>query len=111
VYCPALPDDAGHALWKRDCAGTNGLLSFELGKGWSQAGAERLADALKLFGIGASWGGFASLVSATDMARARTVADWSGHGSNLRLHIGLEDAGDLIDDLARGFSALAQRAG
>jgi cystathionine beta-lyase len=106
VFCPALPDDPGHALWLRDCTGINGLVSFELHARYDRAAAERLADALSLFSIGASWGGFESLVGVADLAHARSVTDWSGHGPILRLHIGLEQVSDLIADLEQGFGAL-----
>jgi cystathionine beta-lyase len=107
VFCPALPEHPGHALWQRDCTGTNGLVSFELKKDFDIAAAERLVDGLALFGIGASWGGYESLVTLADMRRARSVADWSGRGQVIRLHIGLEDPADLLRDLLQGFAALA----
>ena len=107
VFCPALPGHAGHALWLRDCTGTNGLISFELNKDFDKAAAERLIDGLALFGIGASWGGYERLVTLADMQRARSVADWSGRGQVIRLHIGLEDPDDLLRDLQQGFAALA----
>jgi cystathionine beta-lyase len=107
VFCPALPSHPGHALWQRDCAGTNGLLSFELRMSFSENAAERLVDALTLFGIGASWGGYESLVALADMRHARSVADWSGRGPVIRLHAGLEDGKDLVQDLEHGFAALA----
>jgi cystathionine beta-lyase len=107
LFCPALPSDPGHALWQRDCAGTNGLVSFELQPEYGRADAERFADALCLFGIGASWGGFESLVGVADMTRARSVKDWSQHGQVVRLHIGLEDVVELIADLEQGLGVLA----
>jgi cystathionine beta-lyase len=107
VFCPALPSHPGHTLWQRDCTGTNGLISFELNKDFDNVEAERLIDGLTLFGIGASWGGYESLVTLADMRRARSVADWSGRGQVIRLHIGLEDPADLLRDLQRGFAALA----
>ncbi|MFC5523858.1 cystathionine beta-lyase [Polaromonas jejuensis] len=107
VFCPALPSHPGHALWQRDCTGTNGLISFELNKDFDKAAAERLIDGLALFGIGASWGGYESLVTLANMRRARSVADWSGRGQVIRLHIGLEDPADLMRDLQQGFAALA----
>ncbi|MGC1172925.1 cystathionine beta-lyase [Polaromonas sp.] len=107
VFCPALPDHPGHALWQRDCKGSNGLVSFELQPGFNQDAAERLIDRLQLFGIGASWGGYESLVTLADMRRARSVADWSARGQMIRLHVGLEDPADLLADLAQGFAALA----
>ena len=106
VFCPALPGDPGHALWKRDCKGTNGLLSFEFQKGFDQAAAERFIDSLRLFGLGASWGGYESLVTLANLRNARSVTDWSGHGQIVRLHIGLEDPADLLADLQQGFAAL-----
>ncbi|UXC38866.1 cystathionine beta-lyase [Cupriavidus gilardii] len=107
VFCPALPGDPGHALWQRDCTGTNGLLSFEL-RGHGLAAAERFIDALTLFGIGASWGGYESLATLSDLGRARSVDDWSARGPIVRLHIGLEDPRDLIADLERGLAAMAR---
>ncbi|TWG87014.1 cystathionine beta-lyase [Cupriavidus gilardii J11] len=107
MFCPALPGDPGHALWRRDCHGTNGLLSFTLRDG-SPAAAQRFVDSLELFGIGASWGGFESLATLGDLRRARTVTDWSPHGTLIRLHIGLESVVDLRADLERAFAAIAQ---
>lgn len=98
VFSPALKDDPGHSLWLRDCSGTNGLLSFEL-SGATPAQADSLLDALRLFGLGASWGGYESLASIADMGSARSATDWTGHGPIVRLHVGLEDPEDLIADL------------
>lgn len=110
VFCPALPSHPGHAIWLRDCRGTNGLVSFELPAGTSPASVDRLVDGLRLFGIGASWGGYESLVTPAAMVQARSVADWSARGPVIRLHIGLEDPVDLIADLAQAFAG-AQLAG
>lgn len=107
VFCPALPEDAGHALWKRDCKGTNGLLSFEFPAGTASAIVDRFVDSLQLFGLGASWGGYESLVTPAQMARARTATDWSTRGPVVRLHIGLEDPEELIADLAAAFDVIA----
>lgn len=109
VFCPALESDPGHALWKRDCGGTNGLLSIELQRGTSAQAVDRFIDSLRLFGLGASWGGYESLVTAANMQRARSVTDWSERGPVVRLHIGLEDPADLIADLERAFAALRQQ--
>jgi cystathionine beta-lyase len=105
VFCPALPDDPGHTLWQRDCTGTNGLVSFEFARADPQAAA-RFVDALTLFGIGASWGGFESLATVSNVAGTRTCTDWSAAGPIVRLHIGLEDPQDLIDDLAQAFARI-----
>lgn len=99
VLHPALPDCSGHELWARDFKGSSGLFSFE----FNGSDAERTAfvDTLELFGIGYSWGGYESLALPVDPVR--TVS--SAPGANLvRLHIGLEDADDLIADLAQAFA-------
>ena len=65
-----------------------------------------MIDALKLFGIGASWGGYESLAIRYDPTRLRTATKWNPGGPVIRLHIGLEDADDLIADLERGLAKL-----
>ena len=104
VFCPALPNHPGHALWQRDCTGTNGLISFELAAGTPAATVDRLIDGLQLFGLGASWGGYESLVTPATMTQARSVTDWSTRGPVIRLHIGLEDPRDLIADLEQAMA-------
>ncbi len=106
VFCPALPQHPGHAIWQRDCTGTNGLLSFELQPTLPDGAMEGLVDGLRLFGLGASWGGYESLVIPANMRAARSVTDWSGRGAVVRLHIGLEDPNDLIADLEQAFGSL-----
>jgi cystathionine beta-lyase len=99
VLHPALPDCPGHEIWKRDFKGSSGLFSFEL-KAADKAARAKFVDSLKLIGIGYSWGGYESLVLPVDPIR--TVS--KPPASNLvRLHIGLEDADDLIADLDAGF--------
>ena len=105
VLYPALADDPGHALWTRDFSGASGLFGFTL-KGADDAARARFIDALTLFGIGFSWGGFESLVVPSDPRTIRTATDWTDPDALLRLSIGLEDPADLIADLERGFAAL-----
>ena len=62
---------------------------------------------LRLFGMGASWGGFESLAIPFDCTSIRTATKWAPGGPTVRIHIGLEDVDDLIGDLERGFAALA----
>ena len=109
VHSPAMPGHPGHDLWLRDCHGTNGLLSFELEPEVSREDAQRLANALKLFGVGSSWGGYESLVSLPNLVKARTMSDWGRRGPVVRLHAGLEDEADLIADLEVAFEALRSR--
>jgi len=103
VLHPALPDCPGHAAWARDFRGSSGLFSFVLAGGGE---AERAAfiDALRLFGIGYSWGGFESLALPVDPARYRTARPWQAEGPVVRLHIGLEEPADLIADLESGLA-------
>jgi cystathionine beta-lyase len=105
VLHPALESDPGHAIWKRDFTGASSLFSIIL-KPMPDAAAHAFINALKLFGIGASWGGFESLAIPFDCATFRTATTWNPGGPGIRFHIGLEDVGDLIDDLERGFVAM-----
>lgn len=100
VLHPALPGCPGHDVWRRDFRGSSGLFSFVLAGGGE---AERAAfiDALDLFGIGYSWGGFESLAIPVDPERYRTATSWHAEGPVVRLQIGLEEPADLIADLER----------
>ena len=103
VRHPALPQCPGHAHWARDFSGASGLFAFTL-KGCSTADRGRFIDALSLFGIGYSWGGYESLVVPADPPRS--AEPWTGDPM-VRLSVGLEDAGDLVADLARAFDVMA----
>jgi cystathionine beta-lyase len=111
VLCPMLPGAPGHDLWKRDFTGGCGLFSV-IFKGQDEAARARFIDALQLFGIGYSWGGFESLITPVDPAGMRSVTLWPPTGWNAgdrlgaRLSIGLEDPDDLIHDLERGLQAM-----
>jgi cystathionine beta-lyase len=104
VLHPALESDPGHAIWKRDFTGASGLFSIVL-KPAPQKAVDALLDAVKLYGMGYSWGGFESLVIPFDCAPYRTATKWAPGGPALRLHIGLENVEDLKADLDRGFAA------
>ncbi len=103
VLYPALPDDPGHALWRRDFSGASGLFGVEL-KPASKAAVAAMLDNYKLFGMGWSWGGFESLAVTTKIHRSQP--GYRPAGPLLRFHAGLEDADDLIADLAAGFDRL-----
>ena len=105
ILHPALPDDPGHALWRRDFTGATGLFGFEI-KPTSRQGLAAMLDGMELFGMGYSWGGFESLLLPTDPAPIRSATKWSAAGPLLRLHAGLEDPDDLIADLERGFERM-----
>jgi cystathionine beta-lyase len=106
VLYPALPGARGHALWQRDFRLATGLFGIVL----NPVPRERVAamlDGMRLFGMGWSWGGFESLIIPTWPERVRTATAWDPGGPVLRLHIGLEEPRDLIDDLAAGLARLA----
>jgi cystathionine beta-lyase len=105
VIYPALEDDPGHAIWKRDFDGAASLFSF-VAIPVSDKAVAAFVDALELFGIGSSWGGFESLIQVAHISKYRTATQWDPGGPTIRLHIGLEDPDDLIADLERGFSAM-----
>ena len=103
VYHPAVPECPGHAIWKRDFTGASGLFSF-IHNGDAATGAA-FVDALDLFGIGYSWGGFESLALPVQPEKYRSAVAWEKDGTLIRLQIGLEDAEDLIADLSQAFIA------
>ncbi len=103
VLHPALADDPGHALWKRDFAGSCGLFGIVL-KPVSHRALAAFMDGLQLFGMGYSWGGYESLIVPAHLTRTATA--FHTDGPVLRLHAGLEDADDLIADLQSGFGRL-----
>jgi cystathionine beta-lyase len=109
VLHPALPDDPGHALWKRDFTGACGLFGVVL-KPASQRAVHAFLDALEIFGLGFSWGGYESLAIHCDPQLKNRAVPAKLEGPLLRLHIGLESPADLIIDLERGFTALAAQA-
>jgi cystathionine beta-lyase len=107
VLHPALENDPGHAIWKRDFSGACGLFTIVF-KTVPQSAVNAFLNALTLYGIGASWGGYESLAIPFDCSKIRTATTWAPGGPTVRLHIGLEDPDDLIADLERGFAALAR---
>jgi cystathionine beta-lyase len=105
VMHPALPGDPGYDLWKRDFLGSSGLFGITL-KPCSRAKLAALVDNLELFGMGASWGGYESLVLVTNPNAARSVRKWPYEGPSVRFHAGLEDPDDLIEDLSGAFARM-----
>lgn len=112
VLCPMLPGSPGHQFWARDFTGGCGLFSFVL-RGGDAARRNRFIDALSLFGIGYSWGGFESLALPVDPASLRSTMPWPPRDCDpkdrfgVRLSIGLEDPDDLIADIEQALVAIA----
>jgi len=103
VLHPALPSFPGHDIWKRDFSGASGIFSIVL-RGGGKPAAHAFLDALQIFGLGYSWGGYESLAVHANLGD-RTVAKVPEEGPVMRLQIGLEDAADLKVDLERALAA------
>jgi cysteine-S-conjugate beta-lyase len=108
VLHPALPGAPGHAIWRRDFTGACSLFGIEFKPEFSPESTHAFAEALELFGIGASWGGYESLALPTTGFVARTAETGRFAGPLVRLHIGLEDVDDLIADLSQALSVMRQ---
>ncbi len=105
VLHPALPGARGHDIWKRDFTGACSLFGVVFQPGFAPERIDAVAEALQLFGMGASWGGFESLaLPSGTMPRTAGTGDFGG--PMLRLHVGLEDPGDLIADLEQALRKL-----
>jgi cystathionine beta-lyase len=108
ILHPGLPSHPEHALWKRDFTGANGLFAFIM-KATSDTALDRFLEAMSLFGMGFSWGGFESLLIPCDDQLNRIKGDriHDRAGPLIRVHVGLEDPADLIADLEKAFAAMA----
>jgi cystathionine beta-lyase len=103
VLYPALADDPGNALWKRDFTGGTGLFGVML-KPIPHGALAAFFDSLELFGMGYSWGGYESLIVPSTLHR--TARKFDVAGPLIRIHAGLEAVEDLQADLVRGFDAM-----
>lgn len=105
VLHPALESFPGHAIWKRDFSGASGIFSIVLAGGGERE-AHAFLDALEIFGLGYSWGGYESLAVHVFLGD-RTLAKGDYDGPVIRLQIGLENPEDIKADLSRGLAAAA----
>jgi cystathionine beta-lyase len=111
VYHPALPSCPGNVFFKRGFTGSSGLFSFELKQKLTQQQLEAFMNHFDLFTMAYSWGGFESLIlynQPEEVAKIRPNIPRKLEGTLIRIHIGLEDVDDLIEDLRAGFKRLAQ---
>jgi cystathionine beta-lyase len=105
VIHPALPEDAGHALWQRDMPGAGGVFAVLL-RPVAHGALAAMLDRMELFRMGYSWGGYESLMIPVYPEKVRTRPRWTHGGPTLRIHAGLEHVDDLIRDLEGGFARL-----
>jgi cystathionine beta-lyase len=104
VLHPALESCPGHAFWKRDFSGANGLFSFVFRQKFSGAQVRAFVNALDLYEIGYSWAGTTSLAVTYNLNHTRGA---SPYGDRLvRLSIGMEDTDDLIADLKQSLARI-----
>ena len=105
VLHPGLSEHPGHAVWQRDYLGACGLFSIVLHPK-SREAVLAMVNGMELFRIGASWGGFESLMIPVYPEQYRTATAWDASRPTLRIHAGLEDLDDLTSDLEAGFKRL-----
>lgn len=107
VLHPAFESHPEHVLWKRDFSGSNGLFSV-IFKDISTERLDKFLEAMTLFGMGFSWGGYESLLISCDDQLDRVDGDriHDRAGPLIRVHVGLEDPKDLIADLEQAFAAM-----
>ena len=110
VLHPALPECPGHAIWRRDFSGAGCLFGVVLQPDYTQQAMEAMIERLHHFGIGASWGGYESLVLPSTGSVARSFPQPEGQGPSFRLQIGLENTDDLIADLKQALTGLPASA-
>lgn len=103
ILHPAMPEHPGHAVWKRDFSGAAAVFSIVLRPELAPPQNEVLRR-MRLFKLGASWGGVHSLIAVNDPRKGRTSLDWLPSGPVWRLSIGLEAREDLIGDLEQAFA-------
>lgn len=109
VMYPALPDDPSYTLWQRDFTGASGLFGVVL-EPVRESAVRAFLEALQIFAMGYSWGGYESLILPTTREIVRTATKWQPGGPCLRIHVGLEAVDELIADLDQAFSILKKKS-
>ncbi|MEE2746321.1 MAG: cystathionine beta-lyase [Pseudomonadota bacterium] len=106
ILHPAFSSCPGHEIWKRDFSGSSGLFSIIL-RSIPLKKVYNMLNNMEYFSLGYSWGGFESLIIYSDPSNIRSVTQWKAKGPLLRIHVGQENIGDLIDDMERGLKHLS----
>ena len=107
VMHPALTQHPDHKLWKRDFKGASGLFAIEFNDNISEEAVNKLANSLKIFGIGSSWGGYSSLISMMNVSESRNIkTSYIPKGVYLRIYTGSENINDLLNDFKNGIKIL-----
>jgi cystathionine beta-lyase len=110
VYHPALKEHPDHKLWKRDFSGACGIFGIEFEDYITTKMAEFFADNCLLFGKGASWGGYESLMTMTDVKSTRTInTSYVPKGEYLRIYVGIENIEDILDDVRDSFTKMRKK--
>ena len=110
VYHPALKEHPDHKLWKRDFSGACGIFGIEFKDYITTKMAEFFADNCFLFGKGASWGGYESLMTMTDVKSNRTInTSYVPKGEYLRIYVGIENIEDILDDVRNSFTKMRKK--
>ena len=110
VYHPALKEHPDHKLWKRDFSGACGIFGIEFEDYITSKMAEYFADNCLLFGKGASWGGYESLMTMTDVKSNRTInTSYVPKGEYLRIYVGIENIEDILDDVRDSFTKMRKK--
>ena len=115
ILYPHNPSTKNYKLWKKYYSGSTGLLSIVI-KSKKKSSVINFVNSLELFGIGYSWGGFESLAIFQELKndkkdeylRGRQFYRFDKDEYIVRLHIGLEDPKDLINDLKKGLKKIKQ---
>jgi len=99
---PYKKDSLNFRMWKKYYSGASGLMGLRV-KSKNKNSVIKFVNSLKLFGYGYSWGGFESLALHQDLREQgnRKYLNLAKDEHLVRLHIGLEDSKDLIEDLRR----------
>lgn len=104
VLHPGLPSHPQYELWRRDFTGASGLFAAVLQES-DEGYVRRFIDALQLYALGYSWGGYESLCLPAWPETCRSEGSWQAGGQLLRFHAGLEAIEDLTQDLDQAFAA------